>query len=65
MVTDGSSGTMSEPDLLHIERQQWELIDSVLLAAIRYIKLRDAGHPHTSPEGKRLNEAVKAYLQTI
>ena len=37
----------------------------VIAAAVAYIKLRNSGHGHTSAEGIKLNETVKAYLQAI
>ncbi len=44
-------------------RSEYE--QGVISAAIEYIKLRDQGHQHTSPEGKKLNDAVKAYLRAV
>ncbi len=51
---------MSEPTCAPL-REAVDLIE----AAISYIKLRDSLNQHSSPEGKRLNAAVKAYLQAV
>ncbi len=37
----------------------------VVDTAVEYIKLRDSLNSHSSPEGKKLNDAVKAYLAAL
>jgi hypothetical protein len=37
----------------------------VIAAAVEYVKLRDSLNAHSSPEGKKLNASVKAYLRSI
>lgn len=39
--------------------------NELIASAVAYIRLRDSLNTHRSPEGKRLNAAVKAYLQAV
>jgi hypothetical protein len=57
MSRDASTG------LLH---QRLIASQKVVLVAVEYISLRDGlMNGHRSKEGRKLNEAVKAYLQAI
>lgn len=40
-----------------------KLVKDIVDAAINYIEIRDFLGGHLSPEGKRLNEAVKKYIE--